>query len=751
MSKQNNPARASRTAPPAARRANQPLTADSRPARELLRGAQNAITERDPARALRILECLNRRTTDENLRRRICLRAAELANKQGRYHDASQWFLQATRRSWHDSELLTQAAVGQCRALLRHGRADLAKNYAQAALLRAITIEQDYLRRRAAAEAQLARGQRATIPPRPVRASVAASRFAAQFLAEGELVHARDLYQRAIAANPHGATRAREGLAKIALAAGELPEAEARIREALLVGKYQRKTCSLWPLWVQARLRQNKHPLPPELLPAILKIKHPGVRSTHLWQLITALRSAGHDAWKGFATQVTPHLQEHHIREVNRLLALEHRKTGNAAALHTASATLLATPLEPTRWLATAKDNFSSALRLGQHPDPQPLIAAAARLDDNFARRTRHALGLVARREKNYPLAEVLFTQALQNSPPQSVHHHRAIWALAETCKLQKNSEKAAQHYFQFADNPHPPQELRIKARLNAIHVLMQSGNKNAIAAHLPRIETEARNLLPDWFATLNICRYLVHCGDLAKQSAERLYQQAKTIAENEFTTTPHHTRKIQILEQLNRRRIHDLGLYKETREQYRQIKHQVHNLLWSTAKEYYDYLEWVYEALIGDDYRNNKQEAKELCLLLIEDAATPESERARFALLLGEWLIRPGKQGSQSKQWFKMAAESQPRNEIASRAHFWLMIHAVNDRQDALAKQHAKQVLLHASNPEVKFKEKVRNDCARVILDDANDPPKFFEPDYLRTSISIRVNRINKTPDQES
>ena len=125
--------------------------------------------------------------------------------------------MRGTQLSLGDSQAWFRPWLGEVRSLLKSGNVAGALDRAAALVAQAVSAEAAFAQLTAQAQAALNAGGPVTIPPRPPRASVVASRLGRIFFLEGELDAARQLFASAGQLNPNGGTRARLGLAEVAL------------------------------------------------------------------------------------------------------------------------------------------------------------------------------------------------------------------------------------------------------------------------------------------------------------------------------------------------------------------------------------------------------------------------------------------------------------------------------------------------------------------------------------------------------
>ena len=173
--------------------------------------------------------------------------------KRGRFAEAAQIHLQAASESVNHVSLWLRPYIGQVRALLKVPQVNDALVMARHAVALAEAKMAEFNEQvRQAGDSVRANGS-VEVPPVPLRVSVVATRMGYLFLQEGEPEAAEEFFQKAIESAKGGANRARQGLAQIALARGELGKAFNTALDAIRMGKSKAKTISAWSTMIAAR------------------------------------------------------------------------------------------------------------------------------------------------------------------------------------------------------------------------------------------------------------------------------------------------------------------------------------------------------------------------------------------------------------------------------------------------------------------------------------------------------------------
>ncbi|MFZ4776003.1 MAG: hypothetical protein ACOYM3_11595, partial [Terrimicrobiaceae bacterium] len=217
--------------------------------------------------------------------------------KRGRFSEASQTFLRASElaadhpRDWFPLEL------AKIKSLIKQVAIPQAVEAAHSCYARAEEKSVEFDNRRFAAEEELRSKGTVTVPIKPLRLSVVASELGDLFFLEGELESAKFFFDKAVEKNPRGGTRARQGLAEIALRMDDPETAFQRSVEALTLGKFQSKTIASWKPFFAAKRKLGQQGLPAEFV-ASIKVCRPSVRARTTLAIVRELRSANDSQWK---------------------------------------------------------------------------------------------------------------------------------------------------------------------------------------------------------------------------------------------------------------------------------------------------------------------------------------------------------------------------------------------------------------------------------------------------------------------
>src|SRR2546423_1787440 len=254
------------------------------------------------AEGLQKLNALASATNSPKRQAQIVALAGDAEFRQGRFDNAITAYRSASQLVVNDPRAWLRPGIAEVRALLKAARVDEAHAAATNIWNRSFAQHEELQRQLAIQQAHIQQ-RKILIKQRPHRASVVASRLGYLFLNEGEPAFAREFFTSAITVNPQGGSRARHGLAILALAENNFAEAESRAREALLLGKFQGKTVGVWETLISARQRAGKTGLDADLLAGVQSSRSSTVRARSTLAMVRGLRAYHDPAWENIAGQ----------------------------------------------------------------------------------------------------------------------------------------------------------------------------------------------------------------------------------------------------------------------------------------------------------------------------------------------------------------------------------------------------------------------------------------------------------------
>jgi tetratricopeptide (TPR) repeat protein len=315
------------------------------------------------------------------------------------------------------------------RALLKSIELDSAYARAQEVWQRTAEGHQELEEELATTNEELEEQGSMQIDARPVRPSVVLTRLGTVFMDEGYIDTAREFFQQAVILSPRGATRARQGMAKVCLANTENSEAEKYAREALLMGKFQAKTVCCWEQHISARAKQGKDLLDQELFTSLQLNQSGSVLARSVLVIVKLLRGFGDPRWKEIAVswinrdEVIDEIIE---IEIAKILLSDEKLIGHDPRLIALAAHRIfrSDKVSPKEMVATAKDVTHMLLLDADEPNVRGLAEKAKRrFGQALKGEVLHAIALGAMMASRHDLAREILHQQLVFLAPQNNGH----------------------------------------------------------------------------------------------------------------------------------------------------------------------------------------------------------------------------------------------------------------------------------------------------------------------------------------
>ncbi len=639
---------------------------------------QLATTTRNPTRRAKILLIIGASETE----------LSRHAAAAGAFSRAAAFARQAT-----DLDLLLRASAAEIRALLRALRTEDAKKAAATLLAELNQAQQAYEKILALTPAQLAAKGGIQVPAQPPRPTVVLTKIAHAFLESGLTTEAREFLLKAIQLSPNGASRARQSLAKLALAGDDPALAERYAREALLMGRFQAKTIAAWQLYLDARARQNLKPiLEPDVLASFQTHAKARIASASLYSISRTLRSHGDPTWKTLARSGIA------LSSADPIIATELEKLIQADAKLTLSEEPRLIAARALRLFrakdAAAQEQVSHAKAYARFSllalsTPNLTLInriATQRFGDLHTITVRHAMALGAIQAKDTDRARTWLLALLADLTPGTEPWGKATWALARLEESLENPGEASVWYFELAENKLTPPRFRIQAMLKGFRELVKSNG----TVDTPKVSAAVSSILStvdDYKLALDAARQLSLAGasflDLKLQAAQRGKSLAAIALQNASTSRE----KLTILEYVARRQVWDLGDCTSVLERWDQLSPKdrlefetVTGALW------YEYVSLIFKALTRKD---RSAEAESLIAKIIDrDRSTPEGY-VIVGTEYAEWLLQSGEK-AKAFEYFDWIAKEAPTHRRAAVAHYWIALRHIKQGEQDLAKQSA-------------------------------------------------------------
>ncbi len=662
------------------RKRNRPVQKAANSFSTSLRACRDLIADGKHEDALTALNQLAGHTRNPNRRGKILLLTAESEAALSRHPAAAAAYARsrAFAKQAENPNLLLSAASGEIRSLLLAMRTPEAKTAAATLLAEFATAQQAHDKIASLSPAQLAARGSVHVPPQPPRATVVLTKIATSFIQAGLTEDARIFLNKAIQLAPNGASRARQSLAKLALAADEPAIAERYARESILMGRFQAKTIAAWQLYLDARARQNLSPILEADVFAALNLHAKGrIASASLHSIARTLRTHGDSTWKQLAQAAISSKSKDPIisTEFEKLLQADAKLTASENPRGIAARALRLfreSNVSAQEQVAHGKAYVRFSL-LAKATPHLALIArvATARHGLAHSHAVRHAMALGAEQARDYAAANQMFLDLLKDLEPGTAAWGKANWALARMCEgLEKHGE-ASVWYFQLAENPVTPSRFRIQAMLKGFRQLVKSGS----AVDPSKISASVSTILEsvdDYKIALDAARQLALTRGEFLELKLKAAQRGKILAIAAIKDAQSAREKLTILEYLARRQFYDLGDYSSILQQWDQLtasdRLQFEAL---SGSLWYEYVAVIFRAL---QQKKRDKDAESLVAGIIDrDRTTPEGY-VIVGTEYAEWLLHHN-QKTKAFEYFEWIAKESPTHRRAAVAHYWLAL----------------------------------------------------------------------------
>ena len=650
------------------------------------------------------LEMIDAALLEENLsdvdKSRLMALAGDCSFKQGHFEEAdSEYYSDAADLGAEHPRLWLRPLVGRVRTLLKVPDVNAAADLAESALTTIQGKMAAFDSLVSTANAELATSGIVTVPMLPQRVSVVATRLGYLFLHEGEPEHAKTFFEYAVSVNRHGACRARQGLAKVALAKGEFKKAVSLSMDSIRKGKFQAKTLSAWPILISARRQQDGWRIRDRLIRGLADAPA-RVRARATLIIVRELRKHDMRQWRGVADEWLANEGENFPRvakEIQKLiLASAKVEATELSVIRAAAQQLLQMPvLGPREWLSGAKELVRTSLLDNVAVDINQLLATAQdKYGDDFAFPARHALALASLSANNVTQARILLQaninlpEPLDNHPPGSDWWAKSVWALARIETRQGNHEDAAELFEQYFETPNMPKRFCLQAQLEWVKELIASGATNVIEAAQTRMMDILSNV-QDPEMLMNFARQLQFGPPELKSWGQTIFSQAATGAVSVFETADHPAAAMDILFKLTRRQVLDFGRSADAVAIWESLDAEKQEWLWSGSSVFWEYLGLVFEAYSrSGDFSG----AEEFATGILADAAVPAEGLPFVGIPYARQLMYRGRT-AEGLALFGRLSCSAPRHSLCAWAWYWLALDAKRQNNVAALKNRAAQV----------------------------------------------------------
>jgi tetratricopeptide (TPR) repeat protein len=637
--------------------------------------------------------------------------------KRGKFVEASEVAGRAAKLAAQESRDWLAPAIARIRALMKNVALVEAADEARACLATAQAKHAEFENLRRTASDDFARTGRIVVPLKPHRPSVVASELGEMFLLEGELESARFFFEKAVEGNPRGGTRARQGLAEIALRMDDAQAAFQRSVEALTLGKFQGKTIASWKPFFAARRKLGHTGLSPEFV-ASLRASRPSVRARAWLAVVRELRGANDAQWVAM-TEEWLALDAARYPAVaaefrKMLMASSKQAMADPEAQASAATALMGTPdLAPHEWLAGAKELVRATLFAGRDPGLQRLVnEGVQRYGARFQGQLQHSLALSCMMAKRHDLARPLLRQAIAAIAASRSHFwSKALWALGRMEALLKNHTAAAEAFSQVATAVEVPQRFRLQARLLWAESLLASGDDQALLAcaeELPRLLAGVQ----DFEVLLNFARQLSRSGGDLQGASDQIYSMGESVALQAFASATHPSQAIEILFKLTRRQVYDFGRSHEALAFWRSLSEEKKLWLWNNDNHWWGCLAFVLLAYLRTD---DASSARTFAQSLLDDPAIPRAALPGLLVPYYDALLRRGG-AEESLAAFEWIVTENPTQAGCATAYYWLTLDAYRRSDTSRVAKLSESLLLSNAQTEITYDKWMFEAKARLL-----------------------------------
>ena len=598
--------------------------------------------------------------------------------KRGRFSEASETFAKASElatshpREWFPPE------TAKIKSLFKQVAIPQAVEAAHACYARAEAKLAEFEDQRSGAAEELRQKGSFTVPVKPHRLSVVASEIGDLFFLEGELETAKIFFDKAVQNNPRGGTRARQGLAEIALRMDDPETAFQRSVEALTLGKFQSKTIASWKPFFAAKRKLGQQGLPAEFV-ASIKACRPSVRARTTLAIIRELRAANDPQWKELSANwqsteskrfpaVAAELRKMEMSETKRSLANPDQQVATARAL------LSTDKLAPHEWLAGAKEVVRASLFAGANPGIDQLVAESRKkFGSDFSPQLQHSLALSCMMAKRHDLARPILRAAIGATAGAKNHiWSKSVWALGRMEALLKNYKAAVSAFGDIAIASEVPAQFRLQARMLWAENLLKTGDTKAIAGCIESIPAMLQGV-QDYELLLNFARQLSRSEPEFRKTADKVYKLGESASLQAFATASHPSQAIEILFKLTRRQLYDFHGSDAIIQFWKSMPDQKRLWLWNNNNYWWGYQAFVLQAFLRT---NNLPSARELAGTILNDPSTPRTALPAILIPYYDELIYKGSP-AESLEAFEWIVTENPTKAGCARAYYWLALDA--------------------------------------------------------------------------
>ena len=587
------------------------------------------------------------------------------------------------------------------------------------------------------------------VGPRPVRLTTILTRFGNLFLQEGYIENANDFYREAISIAPNGASRARQGLSKIAIANGKFEDAERFSRESLQMGRFQAKTLHSWALYYEARQKRGLAIHDAELFASMLGVSGKSVRNRAIVVVVESLRKWSDPAWKRIASEwiSKPKSEFDPIFqiELSKVLLAEAKVVDsdpNTVVL--AAQNILKQPMTaPSEMVGLAKTLALFSLRATGDAKvlQQTLKLIQAKVSIGSYAKVVHSASLGAMLAGRHDVARDLLTTQLGGLLPSTRQWRISQWALARMEGAVKNHSVAAAHFLRVAEQSETPPRFQIQGILEWLLQLQKSGISPDIAQTEQRLKAILARV-EDYSLLLDAARQLALAGNSFTDLKNLVAAAGIKGAKKAFQEATDPKLALEPLLHLARRQYYELFMSADIHQFWNSLPMAKREWLWTQDERFWEYMSLV---ILSYQAVDNAGEAENLTIALLSSNTIPAHGVTHIAAAYADLLLIENDY-VKAKVFLDKAVAASPFHRLCANAYYWRALHGRNagDKQTVIVNA---QMIRRCFGTRPSFGSEWALDSRAILLlgETSNNSNIEEQNRYSKSYLATQLETINE------
>lgn len=690
--------------------------------------------------------------SSESRARLVCL-VGELEYRRGRYREATRYYLKGAQLGLADSRVWFQGLLGTVRAYLRVPEAEQAIQLAEHAWE---VAEQRWLEFEGAvkgANRQLAQEGRVKLVPEPVHPVEVATRLGYAFWGEGEVEIAQQFFERALARDPKGATRARIGLAEVAMARGEPYRALKLSEEALRRGCFSSKTLRAWRVHIRARRRLGGWRIKTRLMENMFERAPKSVQARAVLEIADEMRKQGMRQWEEVATEWLSRSgrgrKTVRVELLKKLLASAKVSGASASRRRELALQLLQEDgVKREDWRAAAKEYVKASYEVGANVDVREWVQKGiGRFGDRYGVVLRHSLALACMVGKRHEVARVLLQANLKECREGSRPWTQGVWAMGRMEELLGREKEAASWYRRCWTTSGVPMKFRLAAWSRWARIARTAEDWREVYVQRTWIEKLLRSAGRSE-AYLDFARQVPAEDTVLRSWREEIFREGVKRAWREIEESTQPEVATEKLSKLARRQVYDFRDYAAVIESWEQMSWPRREWLWNQKEGFWEYLSWVLEAY---GWLGRQEEAEGFARGWLEDAATPAVGWAWVGTKWGQWLMRWGR-AKEALEIFEGVVQRHPTHGVTGPAWYWKALWAWKQGRRYKSEEYARAIR-SAQGCDPLLQDKWEYDLRALLILEGMDPTAVarkyanYSEEEARVALSEMQEDLKRLP----